>query len=280
MATPNHTGQGAHKKELIALIRKTARRHHLHKVFADFSELSALAISNSVDRSQFAAREERYLQIVKGYETAEAENFPRMLAILVDWLQCGLADCLGELFMSLDLGDHWKGQFLTPYSVASAMAQISLTDVKEVVEREGFVSICEPACGAGGMLIACAGAVLGQGVNYQTAMHVTAIDIDATAVHMTYVQLSLLNVPAIVIHGNALSLEQRGHWVTPGHVMGGWDRRLRSPSSTDAPRAPEHAREDSMRPEASVDGDAEAFPLKALRASVIERRLAEQISLF
>ncbi|WP_177142908.1 N-6 DNA methylase [Variovorax sp. YR216] len=252
----------------------------MHKVFADFCELSALAISNSVDRIQFAAREERYLHIVKGYEPAEVEKFPLMLAILVDWLQCGLADCLGELFMSLELGDHWKGQFFTPSSVASAMAHISLHDVKKTVEREGFVSICEPACGAGGMLIACAEAVLEQGVNYQTAMHVTAIDIDATAAHMAYVQLSLLNVPAIVIHGNALSLEQRSHWVTPAHVLGGWDRRLRRRSSADTPGAPQHAQEDSMRPASSAYGGAEAVPIEERRARVVEQRLAEQKSLF
>lgn len=43
---------------------------------------------------------------------------------------------------------------------------------------------------------------------------------------MTYLQLSLLHIPAIVVHGNALSLEEWGHWYTPAHILGGWRARL------------------------------------------------------
>lgn len=49
--------------------------------------------------------------------------------------------------------------------------------------------------------------MLSQGVNYQQT-HVTAVGVDIRAVHMAYLQLSLLHVPAIIIHGNSLSLEE------------------------------------------------------------------------
>ena len=228
MAAHHVSGPAAHRKELNALMRANAHRHRLHEVFSDFCELAALSISNAADRPQFEAREARYLQIVSRYDRSEVERFPRMLAVLVEWMECGFSDCLGELFMSLELGDHWKGQYFTSFSVASLMARITMGDVKEQLDRVGFITVCEPACGAGGMLIACADAIQAQGVNPQASMHATAIDIDATAVHMTYVHLSLLHIPAIVIHGNALTGEERGHWVTPAHVLGGWDWRLRS----------------------------------------------------
>ncbi|MDM0015847.1 N-6 DNA methylase [Variovorax sp. J22P168] len=264
MAACHPIGPESHKRELTKLIRANAHRHRLHQVVSDFCELGALAISNAVDVAQRAVREERYLQIVGRYAREEVDRFPRMLATLVDWLACGFADCLGELFMSLELADHWKGQFFTPYSIASLMARVTLNDVKEKVQREGFVSICEPACGAGGMVIACADAIMSEGVNYQQAMHATAIDIDATAAHMAYLQLSLLHVPAIVVHGNSLTLEERAHWVTPAHVLGGWDWRLhRRAADGDAARAhavpilaadvpttnPQHARPDQVRAE-------------------------------
>src|SRR5579863_8704513 len=51
--------------------------------------------------------------------------------------------------------------------------------------------------------------------HYQKHLHVTAVDVDPKCVHMTYLQLSLLHVPAIVVHGNSLSLEEFGHWYTP-----------------------------------------------------------------
>lgn len=277
MATRHPIGPGAHRKKITSLMRENARRHRLHEVFSDFCELAALAISNSVDLRQFEAREARYLEIIKRYERAEVERFRQMLALLVDWLACGFADCMGELFTSLELGDHWKGQFFTPYSVASLMAGITLGDVKEQVQRNGFVSISEPACGAGAMVIACADAIASQGVNYQQAMHVTAVDVDSTAAHMAYLQLSLLHIPAIVVQGNSLTLETRAHWVTPAHVLGGWDRRLRARSAAD-----EAARVIAHEVPILATGTepvADFGQVQEARAAVVAQRL-EQLNLF
>ena len=58
-------------------------------------------------------------------------------------------------------------------------------------------------------------------------LHVTAIDVDAKCVHMAYLQFSLLHIPAVIVHGNALSLEEWGHWYTPAHIMDGWTHRLK-----------------------------------------------------
>jgi hypothetical protein len=273
-------GRGAHCKELASLLRDNARRHRLHEVFSDFCELGALSISNAIDKTQFDAREARYLQIVGRYETEEVHRFPRMLAVLVDWLECGFADCLGELFMSLELGDHWKGQFFTPYPVCGLMARITVGDVRPQIERQGFVTISEPACGAGAMVIACADAIHAQGVNFQQAMHVTAVDIDATAVHMAYLQFSLLHVPAIVVHGNTLALKEWAHWVTPAHVLGGWDRRLRqargASAAAEAFAVPELPAAAVSQPPAVAT--VQIFP--EIRASVLAQRERDQLSLF
>jgi hypothetical protein len=58
-------------------------------------------------------------------------------------------------------------------------------------------------------------------------MTAAAQDIDAKAARMTYVQLALLGVPAVVVTGNTLTLEERERWYTPAHVMFGWSQRLR-----------------------------------------------------
>jgi hypothetical protein len=201
-----------------------------------------------------------------------------MLAVLVEWLTCGLDDCLGRLFMSLELGDAFKGQFFTPYALSSMMARMTMTDVRAVVERQGHVTVNEPACGAGGMVVACADALLAQGINYQQAMHVTAQDIDATAVHMTYLQLSLLHVPAIVVHGNSLAVTEWAHWVTPAHVLGGWDRRLRDRAVTSEAAAACEVPGLPASPVLEVSDDL-AEPLTALRARVVDHRV-HQLSLF
>lgn len=230
MSKPQSLRLDPHQVECAKLLRANAQRHSLHRVFSDFCEMSAIAISNAVDRFQFEVREARYLQIAGAYEKDELQRFARMLGCVTLSLDEQRSDFLGRLFMSLELGNAFTGQFFTPFEVSSLMARMSLHDLgpEMLAERAGFITMCEPACGAGGMCIAFADAVAERGLNYQACAHVTAVDVDATAVHMAYIQLSLLHVPAIVVHGNSLSLEVRGHWVTPAHVLGGWDRRLHS----------------------------------------------------
>jgi hypothetical protein len=107
------------------------------------------------------------------------------------------------------------------------MAKMPSCDAVQKCKERGFVRMMEPAVGAGGMVIATAEALVDEGINYQQAMHATCIDVDAAAVHMAYLQLSLLHIPAIIIHGNALTREQWSYWVTPAHVLGLWNAKLK-----------------------------------------------------
>ena len=88
-------------------------------------------------------REARYLQVIGRYERQEIERFACILAVLVGWLECGFADCLGDLFMSLEMGDAWKGQLFTPFHVSSLMARMTIGDAREHVG----IFDCTP-CGA------------------------------------------------------------------------------------------------------------------------------------
>jgi len=94
------------------------------------------------------------------------------------------------------------------------------------------------------MVIALALELQERGVNYQQQLHVTAVDVDAKCVHMTYLQLSLLHIPAVVVHGNSLSLEEFGRWYTPAHIMNGWNYKLRraGPAAETEPQLPETAK--------------------------------------
>lgn len=230
-----------HQKEFVKLLQQSSHAHRPFAVFRDFCELAALALSNAVDLLQYEKREARYLDIAKAYTAEEMKRFAAMLAQVVESLHVGgFHDCLGQLFMSLELGDHWKGQYFTPYEVARLMASVTLTDgVKAIIERQGFFTMSEPTTGAGGMVIAAAHVLHEQGINYQQCMHVTAQDIDITAVHMTYIQLALLHVPAIVIHGNSLAPgdENKSYWATPAHVLGFWDSKLQRARRAETPAA-------------------------------------------
>lgn len=216
-----------HHRAFTKLFQENCHRHRPHAVFSDFCEMAALTVSNSVDRVQYQPREERYLQIAKGYERAELERFAQMLACVTEALEDGTHDCLGKLFMALEMSNHWKGQYFTPWELCGLMARVTLTGAREQIQARGYITVSEPAAGAGAMVIAVADALREQGFNYQKCMHVTAVDVDPTAAHMCYLQLSLLHVPAIVVVGNSLTLEERSYWYTPAHVLGGWGRKLR-----------------------------------------------------
>jgi type I restriction-modification system DNA methylase subunit len=194
--------------------------------------MSAISISNSVDLAQRDRREARYMEIVGRYDKEEASRFPQMFSELVMELEIALTDVLGEVFMEMDLGSKWHGQFFTPYSVCKMMASLQVDDhMKELVEARGFIRANEPACGGGAMMIALAESMQTAGINYQQHLHVVAQDLDLKAVCMAYVQLSLLHIPAVVIHGNSLELEELSRWYTPAHIMGAWEFRLRHETS-------------------------------------------------
>lgn len=219
-----------HRKNIIKLMQENSYRHPLYDVFRDFIEMAALAVSNSVDLANKRQREERYMAVVKKYSSEEASRFPKMLGELTSALELQPGDVLGEVFSELDLTDSSRGQFFTPYDVCKMMAQMQVgtgEDIRARIKERGFITVSEPACGAGAMVVAMADAMHQLGINYQQHMHVTAVDIDPRAVHMAYLQFSLLGIPAVVILGNALTLEEHEHWRTPLHVLGMWDTKIR-----------------------------------------------------
>ncbi|MDF0543826.1 N-6 DNA methylase [Sphingobium sp. H39-3-25] len=192
-------------------------------------ELTAISISNSVDSRSRTDREARYLEIVGRYDRPTVDMFPQVFAEITMALEAAPGDVLGSIFTALEIHNKNRGQFFTPYPVCQMMAEITLGDAKDaraLIADKGFVSAMEPACGAGAMVIALAQAMLAVDINYQRHLHVTAVDIDQRAVHMAYIQFSLLHIPAHVIVGNSLSNEVREHWFTPAHILGGWGARL------------------------------------------------------
>jgi len=225
-------------KEFEREIRILCQRHQLWRGFSDFCELSALSLVNVVE--QRPEREVRYREILAAYSPEEVQVFPRLLGLTTMGLEGLDRDFLGELFMRLELGSHWHGQFFTPMSVCRMIAEISLVDAnpEEIIAHKGFVSLHEPAVGAGAMVIAFAAAMQARGLNPQTSSHVTAIDIDGTAARMAFVQLALLGLPATVIIGDTLApdfaIRETLH--TPAHHLGMWRGKVRRGFTLDSPQ--------------------------------------------
>lgn len=75
------------------------------------------------------------------------------------------------------------------------------------------------------MIIGFAKALKDNNINYQQNLLVDATDISSTCAYMTYIQLSLYGIPAIVHCGDTLSQKMRFQMETPLFFMQYWKFR-------------------------------------------------------
>lgn len=218
------------KHKDISQIFDMVRDRDNYTVIRDFFELSAISIRNNFDHgNEYANLEKRYMEIAQGYKKEYLEGFATALGLLGKKIQDAVngnapfADWAGELYMDSGTSNGKAGQFFTPYSVSQCMARINFPK-DEVLAKLGsdpnrVLTIYEPTCGAGGLIVASIDALNEAGVNYSWNSFVDCGDIDPRCVHMTYVTLSLLGVPAVVRLGDALMMEYRQAWFMPAYLM-------------------------------------------------------------
>lgn len=231
-------GKTARQKELEKLYNKMCGRYSRYEVWQDMVWMVATAISNAVDKRYFDQREANYMRIVQKYSEDEIRVFPEFFTHIVMGMEEN-PDCdfLGELYMDLELGNKHAGQFFTPYSVCQLMAECSIDDdyLKKQLEKDGWISVNDCACGAGATLVAAANHFRKIGINYQMQALFVAQDVDATVALMCYIQLSLLGCAGYVVIGNTLTEPQVGSvllgedsprcWFTPMYFHEAWSTR-------------------------------------------------------
>ena len=251
-----------HHNDIADILGSVHDRDH-YTVIRDFFELSAISIRNNFDHgNEYANLEKRYTEIAQGYKKEYLEGFAMALGLLGKKIQDAVngnapfADWAGELYMDSGTSNGKAGQFFTPYSVSQCMARINFPK-DEVRAKLGddpnrVLTIYEPTCGAGGLIVASIDALNEAGVNYSWNAFVDCGDIDPRCVHMTYVTLSLLGVPAVVRLGDALTMEYREAWFTPAYLMawphfkkqigrGNYPNSATVPKSTDTQEKPQEA---------------------------------------
>lgn len=232
--------RNAHQSKIVKLLNGMTGRYSLWEIWQDFVMMAAVSISNVLNNPHQTEREAMYKRCASKYSAQEINVFAELLAEVAQSMEDDPdQDFLGELFMALELGNNWAGQFFTPYSVCRGMSAITLdTNIKERIAKQGWVSVNDPACGAGALLIAYANECKSVGVNFQTSVLFVAQDIDLVAGLMCYIQLSLMGCPGYVVIQNTLtkpstSYDPRGllpHdnpnvWYTPFYNSPVWQGR-------------------------------------------------------
>lgn len=212
--------------EIIKLISRATYKVGAHELLSDVFECSAIAISNKFDLRNYNSREEKYKAIMKKYD-ADTRNliceiFAKIYVLLSSQIVVGFNDYLGELYMRSETSSSKAGQFFTPYCVSKMCAEVSVNKqtIDECIEKDKILTMHEPTVGAGGMVLALADVLYNKfHFNIARNLFVECGDIDTRCVHMTYLQLALAGIPAVIYHRDGISLETWDKWETPAYIM-------------------------------------------------------------
>lgn len=218
MARIKHIGTVNDKeKEFLMLFDQLTYLRSGWQVWEDLMTVMACSICNVVDRRKapFERREKQYERSIKALGGVDIPA--QMLGIITMALEENPnQDFLGKLYMNLNLGSHWHGQFFTPYHVCELMAKMQIGDgCQAELESKGYLSVGDMCVGAGAMLIAAAEAFRESNVNYQTSALFVGQDIDPVVAKMAYIQLSLLGCPGYITIGDSLMNPQTEHALFP-----------------------------------------------------------------
>lgn len=207
-----------HQKEIVKLFSAFDGSKNRRKIFDDFLVMTACMLSNLGDPVHQEEREKLYMQFASQYKPNELDVFAKMIAEIINGLEDNPdQDFLGEMYMALDFGSSAAGQFFTPYSVCQCTAALvsDPDELKAKIADQGFVSVTDPASGAGALLAAFTNGCIQHGINPQTQCLVIAQDIDFTVGCMCYIMMSFMGLAGYVVIGDTLcdpntTLDRRG----------------------------------------------------------------------
>ena len=226
--------------EFEKTIHKLSGKYQTWQVWADWVLLFATSLSQALDFRE--DREKRYIQTASKYTPEEMEIIQELCLITIRALEKNREqDFLGTIYMDLNLANHWKGQFFTPYSVCRCMAELQCNTCTDKIKNMGYTTISDPSCGGGATLIASfeyvRRKVIEEEIPINPQEHVLLIgqDISETTAQMCYIQISLLGIAGIIkvgdtlcdpFTGDVLNLPRSSDiWLTPMYNMPTWAGR-------------------------------------------------------
>ena len=180
-------------------------------VFSDFTRIAACAVANQ-------SREPEYLEAIKPYSKEDLSKFTESFAYLIEEMQAKpFSDLLGQHYQEIASKStrDSRGEFYTPEPISELMARI-IIDPEKVINDSKPVTMNEPTCGGGGMILQAAKLFSplyrNDDKSYVDLLRVTAQDLSPTACDMTYFNTTMWGIPTEIIQGNTLTMEVQNHW--------------------------------------------------------------------
>lgn len=222
--------------ELKSFVKKldfTNGKYSNRDVFRDVIALEVFIIQRFMLLNE--DYKEQYDSLLNKYTELEQQQLKELGLELAELYnkQTEPVDLMTELFGELGLGNKNTGQFFTPTNISDMMVKITGID-ETLIKEKGYITLHEPTAGAGGMILAYAKELKDKGYNPSKNVFVVAWDIDILCTYMTYLQLAMYDIPAIVVNGDTLALKEHFTLYTPQYWMGFWNLKdISSPKEID-----------------------------------------------
>ena len=128
-------------------------------------------------------------------------------------------DVLGSVYMLLSQGDKRWGQYFTPFHLARMMAEMTLSDLKPREPGERPLTMLEPTCGSGVMILAAAEVIENRypGMILRGEVLFYGVDLDPLCVTMCKINMLLHRIGHLVRLPDVPGESNEGH--TPPFVF-------------------------------------------------------------
>lgn len=213
-----------HQKEFIKCLGQLERSEGLRtfEAFSSFLDMAFCSLAKVTVWGERADKlEARYMDQVGRFRHRQESSaaVAQAFAHLVAGLEAEPRDFLGDILM--EVGPNARtGQFFTPWHLCLVCADITIGEEADVIAGERILTIQEPACGCGAMVLAAGEVLKKRGIDPARQTHFELTDIDLRCVEAAYVQTSLMGISATVHHGNSLSSDPpHSSWDTFAAVM-------------------------------------------------------------
>ena len=190
------------------------RSNDVWEIYNDFLIVSAENFRKLIDKD-FAVTHNIYNK----YNNDEINSFNKMLIILDKLIQSEKKDHLGDLLMELEMANKLNGQFFSHFDISliAYMVGISKDEVDIKIKEKGYITLHEMSVGGGAIVIAVAKLLSEWGYNPKENLFVVCNDLDKKAIYISYIQFTLLDIPAIILEMDTLTQEIKDSWKTKGY---------------------------------------------------------------
>lgn len=219
--------------QLVSATKITGGRISGREVFWDMIGYFACLLSARTDPVHHAARVENLKAVMSRYEKSEVatihETFIALAEVISENVRVGrYDDILGPAFLEIGANSKSLKQDFTPPDVGRLMAKL-LGEYTISLPGKGFVDIADFTCGSGTLLLTAAEEFAASGINTSEQLVLFAADLSLVCAQMAYLQFSLYGIPAVVVQGNSLTLQEHARWYTPVYIWNKWIWRASMP---------------------------------------------------